>query len=98
VASYRLSRLARSQLLAIHDYSESKFGRYQADAYHAGLEHTFRLLSDFPRIGLAVDELAPGLRRYRYQSHYVFYVEEADSIFIRAILHTAQDIRPQLFQ
>jgi toxin ParE1/3/4 len=34
---------------------EAKFSRYQAEAYHAGLERTFGLLADFPGIGIAAD-------------------------------------------
>src|ERR1039458_9750339 len=58
---------------------------------------TFRLLADFPRIGQPVDELVAGDRRFRFQSHYIFYTEEAAHILIRAIIHSAQEIRPQLF-
>jgi toxin ParE1/3/4 len=74
------------------------FGKYQAEAYHAGLERSFGLLADFPRIGQSVDELGTGYRRFRFQSHNIFYKEEAAYIVIRAIYHSAQDIKPQLFE
>jgi toxin ParE1/3/4 len=45
-----------------------------------------------------VDELAPGYRRFRFQSHLIFYTAEADHVVIRAVLHGAMDIRPQLFE
>ena len=76
----------------------SLMGAYQAEAYYAGLERTFGLLADFPRIGQPVDELRAGYRRFRFQSHFVFYTAEAGGVTIRAILHVATDIRPQLFQ
>jgi toxin ParE1/3/4 len=98
MASFRLSARARADLLDIYDYTEATFGNYQADAYHAGLERTFGLIADFPLIGQTVDELATGYRRFRFQSHFVFYSDEADHIVIRAVLHTAMDIRPQLFE
>jgi toxin ParE1/3/4 len=97
MAEYRLSVRARAQLLGIYDYTNTTFGQYQAEAYHAGLESTFSLLADFPRIGQSVDELAPRCRRFRFQSHNTFYTEEAAYVLIRAIYHHAQDIRPQLF-
>jgi toxin ParE1/3/4 len=97
MAEYRLSVRARAQLLDIYDFTTATFGHYQAEAYHAGLERTFSLLADFPRIGQSVDELAPRHRRFRFQSHSIFYTEEAAYILIRAIYHHAQDIRPQLF-
>jgi toxin ParE1/3/4 len=97
MAEYRLSVRARSQLLDIYQFTASTFGTYQADAYHAGLERTFGLLADFPRIGQSVDELAPRHRRFHFQSHNIFYTEEPTYVLIRAIYHRAQDIRPQLF-
>jgi toxin ParE1/3/4 len=60
VADFRLSERAERDLIEIYEYTEETFGAYQADAYHAGLERTFDLLATFPRIGRAVDEIAPG--------------------------------------
>jgi toxin ParE1/3/4 len=98
MASFRLSDRARANLIDIYDFTEARFGAYQADAYHAGLERTFGLLADFPRIGQSADELRTGYRRFRFQSHFVFYTAEAAGVVIRAVLHAAKDIRPQLFQ
>lgn len=98
MTEYRLSVRARLQLLDIYEFTDTTFGRYQADAYHAGLERSFSLLADFPRIGQSVDELKSGHRRFRFQSHNIFHTEEATYILIRAIYHCAQDIRPQLFE
>jgi toxin ParE1/3/4 len=97
MAEYRLTDRARADLIDIYDFTENRFGAYQADAYYAGLIRTFGLLADFPRIGQPVDELAAGYRRFRFQSHLIFYTGQADYIEIRAIVHAAQDIRPQLF-
>ncbi len=97
MADYRLSIRARSQLVDIFDFTERTFGLYQAEAYYAGLHRTFELLADFPRIGQSVEELAPRHRRFRFQSHNIFYTEEVSDILVRAIYHHAQDIRPQLF-
>lgn len=95
---YRISVRARAQLIDIYAFTVERFGAYQAEAYHGGFERTFDLIANFPRIGAPVDELASGHRRFRFQSHYVFYTEESDGIvLIRAIFHVGQDIRPQLF-
>jgi len=98
VADFRLSERARTNLTDIYEFTARTFGIYQADAYHAGLERTFGLLADFPLIGTAVDELAPGHRRFRFQSHLIFYTAEPDQVVIRAVLHATMDIRPQLFE
>jgi toxin ParE1/3/4 len=76
MASFRVSDRARADLVDIYNFTESNFGAYQAEAYHAGLERTFGLLADFPRIGQLVDELAPGYRRFRFQSHFIFIREK----------------------
>lgn len=98
VAEFRLSVRARADLINIYVFTDAKFGRYQADAYHAGLERTFGLLADFPGIGSAADELVPGYRRFRFQSHYIFYSEVADGVLIRALIHVRQNLRPALFE
>ncbi len=56
------------------------------------------LLADFPRIGQLAGELAPGLRRFRFQAHHVYYNEDGDRIVIRAVYHHSRDIRPELFE
>jgi toxin ParE1/3/4 len=98
MAEYRLTDRARADLVGIYDFTESKFGSYQADAYYAGLIRSFGLLADFPLIGQTADDLAVGYRRFRFQSHLIFYTTQAAFIEIRAIVHGAQDIRSQLFE
>ncbi|HMN71228.1 MAG TPA: type II toxin-antitoxin system RelE/ParE family toxin [Rhodoblastus sp.] len=98
MADYRISARARAQLIDIYLSTAERFGPYQAEAYHAGFERTFDLLANFPRIGAPMNDLAPGHRRFRFQSHYIFYTEEGGgTLLIRAIFHAAQDIRPALF-
>ena len=98
MAEFRLTERARADLIDIYDFTESKFGAYQADAYYSGLVRSFGLLAGFPRIGHPVDELAAGYRRFCFQSHAIFYTVQTDWVEIRAIVHHAQDIRPQLFE
>jgi toxin ParE1/3/4 len=98
MGKYRLSPQARNQIRDIGRFSKRRFGAYQAKAYHAGLERTFELLADFPKMGVSSDELLIGARRFRFQSHIVFYTEDGDSILIRALFHVAQNLRPDLFE
>ena len=97
MSEFRLTDRARADLIDIYDFTETKFGAYQADAYYAGLVRSFGLLADFPRIGQPADELSPGYRRFRFQSHLIFYTVQPDHVEIRAVVHHALDIRPQLF-
>lgn len=97
VPSFRLSSRAEAELVWIYDDSEARFGRYQAEAYLAGLDRIFGLLADFPGIGQSAEELKPGYRRFRFQAHIIFYTEDAEGVFIRAVVHSARNIRPELF-
>ncbi len=89
--------LARTQVRDIARFTAKQFGSYQARAYHAGLERTFGLLADFPQIGADAGELLTGARRFRFQSHQVFYSEELGGVLIRGLIHVAQQLRPNLF-
>ena len=98
MGEYRLSIGARADLIKIYEFTEAQFGRYQAEAYHAGFERTFSLLAEFPLIGASADELVLGYRRFRFQSHYVFYTEEGEHMLIRALIHVRQNLRTSLFE
>lgn len=97
MGSYSVSERARSKLVEIYAHTELNFGRLQADAYHAGFEKLFELIASFPGMGRSADELKPGYRRYRHQSHYIFYTLADDGVVIQTILHAAQNLRPELF-
>ena len=98
MADFRLTFRADAELENAYTFSEERFGRYQAEAYLAGLNRTFGLIADFPGMGVTADELVPGYRRFRFQSHYILYTEEADHVLIRALPHTSQKLRPELFR
>ena len=98
MGEYRLSDQARKQVRDIGHFTIKRFGLYQAKAYHAGLERTFGLLADFPEMGADVAELLVGARRFRFQSHFIFYTAEPGGVLIRAVIHTAQNLRRSLFE
>jgi toxin ParE1/3/4 len=93
----RLSPQARNQIRDIGRFSKRRFGVYQAKAYHAGLERTFGLLANFPKMGAAADELLIGAPRFGFQLHIIFYTEDGDDILIRALFRAAQNLRSDLF-
>jgi toxin ParE1/3/4 len=98
VAEFRLSVPSANKLIDIYDFTETRFGRYQADAYQAGFERTFGLLADFPKMGTDASELKVGYRRFRFQSHVILYTEEAYGVLIRDIFHNRQDLRKALIE
>jgi len=60
-ARFRFSERAKAELLAIYADREARFGPYQAEAYHAGLDRIFGLPADFPRIIGMRARFAPGI-------------------------------------
>ena len=98
MAEWRLSEKADEQLSGIYVYTFDTFGEVQAEAYVEGLRRTFGLIADFPGIGNVADEIKPGLRRFRFQSHYIFYKAEPGMLVIRALIHARRNIRRELFE
>jgi toxin ParE1/3/4 len=88
---HRLSREAVADIEAIGDYGIETFGLTQALKYHVGLESRFELLSEFPRIGSPCYDLRPGLYRWPYKSHAIFYTIGSGHILIVRILHARVD-------
>jgi toxin ParE1/3/4 len=91
--SYRLSAEAAADIAAIGDYGIATFGLAQALKYHLALESRFELLGQFPRIGTPTYDLRPGLYRYHYVSHTIFYTIEPDHVFIVRVLYARADFR-----
>jgi toxin ParE1/3/4 len=87
VATYRFSRLAEADLLAIGSYTIRRWGAVQAARYLDNLEECCLLLADNPTLGRATDEIRSGLRRMECGRHVVFYRREAEGILVSRILH-----------
>lgn len=91
--SFRLSAEAAVDVEAIGDYGITTFGLPQALKYHLALESRFELLGQFPRLGLPTYDLRPGLYRYPYESHTIFYTIEPDHVFIVRVLYAGADFK-----
>lgn len=87
----RLTRRAKADIKEIYRYTVRNFGTTQAELYLGGLDYTFDLLTDSPKLGKAVRN---GIRRYRYKMHYVFYRLKDDQIIIVQIRNTRQKLPP----
>jgi toxin ParE1/3/4 len=95
VSSFRLTARARRDLDDIYEYGYAAFGEHRADAYLTGLERLFALLADFPQMAPLTHDAKRPVRRFRVQSHIVFYREDANGIIILAVIHHARDWRRQ---
>jgi toxin ParE1/3/4 len=84
---YFLSDVAGSDLRGIVRYTNTRWSAEQALRYGAGLRECFRILARNPGIGRASDSISPGLRRFEYEKHVVFYRIVTGGIRISRVLH-----------
>ncbi len=91
MAGYRLTQKATDDLDTIYEYTTVNFGLEQARGYLTGLHERFKELAARSAMGRNAEPLAPGLRRYPYRSHVVFYVSVDKSVLIVRVLHESMD-------
>ena len=92
MAIYNLSSKAADDLDGIYEYTILHFGLEQARVYLLGLHERFQMFAEQPTHGRKADELAPGLRRFEYQSHMVFYIPKDNGVQIVRVLHQRMDV------
>lgn len=78
---------AEADLRSIARYTSGRWGRERARSYLLGLRSKLRLLCEHPELGSTADEVRPGLRRYPYISHNIFYRFRGDDVRIVRVLH-----------
>jgi toxin ParE1/3/4 len=82
---------ARADIRSINSYTIRNWGTRQARAYVAGLRNFCAELARMPAAGTDASWLAPGLRRFPYESHVIYYRQTPDGIVIIALIHKNQD-------
>lgn len=96
MAEVRFSSVARSDLVAIDEYSARQFGDDVADVYARGFMEAFDLLARHPQAGAEKGELGLGIRCLTHRQHRIFYRLDEDTVLIARILHHAMDERAAL--
>ena len=91
MAAYRLTPRAVDDLDGIYEYTIVNFGLERARGYLNELHRRFNDLARRPALGRGAEQLAPGLRRYPYRSHVVFYMPEERGVLIVRVLHERMD-------
>jgi toxin ParE1/3/4 len=84
---YRLSNLARLDLIEIADYTVDMWGLEQANRYLDGLVDCFVRITQSPELGRPCDRVRAGYRRTEFEKHVVIYRIDDDGIFVSRILH-----------
>jgi toxin ParE1/3/4 len=92
----RLRAAAVRDLDGIFDYSLATHGAAAAEAYLRALKAAMERLLNFPELGAARDDLAPGLRGLPVREHRVFYRIEGAEVVVARVLHKAMDAERHL--
>ncbi|HJV41458.1 type II toxin-antitoxin system RelE/ParE family toxin [Caulobacter sp.] len=93
--SYRLSVLARLDLIEIWNYSRDQWGERRAEAYLRSIQTTIETVANNPHAGGRDDALRKGYRRRAVQSHVIFYRAERGVEIVR-VLHQSMDAKSHL--
>lgn len=91
---YRLSSLAKNDLISIFDFTIQNWGKGQARQYAKKLSHGFEMLSNSPEIGKTRNELYENALSFNIGSHIIFYCinQQLDTkIEISRVLHQTMD-------
>ena len=86
MGKYRLSNVAKDDLIRIHHYGIKRFGITQADKYFESFFEYFDLIAQSPESFESVDFIKAGYRRCVCGSDSIFYRVIEDNVEIMAIV------------
>lgn len=95
MTSYRLTRLARADLIDIWLYTEATWGEEQADRYQDQLHDCCTGIAAGTANARSIPELN-GVRYLHCQHHYLFFIEQDETVVIIAVLHERMDLLQRL--
>ena len=84
--NYKLSNVAKEDLIRIHHYGVKKFGMTQADKYYDSFFEYFNIISEQPFSFESVDYIKSGYRRCVCGSDSIYYRVNNDILEIMAII------------
>ncbi len=92
MAKFKLTPLAKTDLIDIWNYTDNTWGTNQADQYLKTIEqHLGKLVTD-PQLGKSRDEVRYGYRSLLVNKHVVFYRYNKNTVEIIRILHQKMDV------
>ena len=86
MANYKISNLAKEDLIRIHKYGVEKFGMIQADKYFDSFFENFETIAKNPFYFESVDYIKTGYRRCVSGSDSIYYKVNNDIVEIMAII------------
>jgi toxin ParE1/3/4 len=92
MSNYKLSNVAKEDLIRIHQFGIKRFGVTQADKYFNRFFEYFNLIAEQPFFFESVDFIKPGYRRCVCGSDSIYYRIENNIVEIMTIIGR-QDLR-----
>ncbi len=90
--TFRLTKRAEDDIIAIYRYTAETFGLAQADAYHDKLHKTFGIISDQPHLARERTEISPPVRVHPCGAHIIIYLAPpAEPVLIIRVRHASED-------
>ena len=86
MTKYKLSNVAKEDLIRIHHYGVKKFGMEQADKYFNSFFEYFEIITQRPFSFESVDFIKEGYRRCVCGSDSIYYKVDNDIIEIMTII------------
>lgn len=86
MAKYKLSNVAKEDLIRIHHYGVKQFGNRQADKYFDSFFDHFELIAKNPESFEFVDFIRPGYRRCVCGVDSIFFKTNDDEVEIMTII------------
>ncbi|TXD53159.1 MULTISPECIES: type II toxin-antitoxin system RelE/ParE family toxin [unclassified Polaribacter] len=86
MANYKISNLAKEDLIRIHKYGVEKFGMIQADKYFDSFFENFEIIAKNPFYFESVDYIKKGYRRCVSDSESIYYKVNNNIVEIMAII------------
>jgi toxin ParE1/3/4 len=91
--AHRLAPQARADLDVVWNYIVRESGNVAAaDGVIDAITERFYLLSQYPRMGRARDDLRPGLRSFAVGEYVIVYAIDDEDVEILYVFHGRQDI------
>lgn len=92
-----ITERAADDLLRIERYTVEQWGVDQALEYEAAIHNALDARRSQPKLGMARDDLGPGLRSHPVLSHIIVYRVEENVVVVKRIVHQRMDILRNLF-
>ena len=86
MTKYKLSNVAKEDLIRIHHYGVERFGMVQADKYFDSFFKYFDIIAQRPFSFESVDFIKPGYRRCVCGSDSIYYKVSNDIVEIMAVI------------